>query len=271
MILDHVRDFTRQGGIFNDPLDFRTTSLVLYLTRWVTHLCAPTFVLLAGLGVGLRRVRGATPADNAWFLFTRGLWLVVVELTILRLIMWFNVDLGFLAFLQVIWAIGWSMVLLSALVRLPLAAIAGIAAVIVLGHNALDGLRVPFWFPRPAEPARVWRRALDADRAERVLRRRPGRARRVRRYPVLAWFGLLSAGYVMAEMYAWPAERRRRVLWTSAAVMLGAFVVLRGFNLYGDPRDWAPHATVVQSAMDLMNVEKIRPRWRTCWSRSCRP
>jgi len=259
MILDHVRDFTHQGGIFNDPLDFRTTSVLLYLTRWVTHLCAPTFVLLAGLGVGLRRLRGATPADNAWFLFTRGLWLVVVELTILRLIVWFNVDLSFLAFLQVIWAIGWSMILLAALVRLPLAAIAGVAALIILGHNALDGFRVPFWFPGQPDPpgfgAVLWM-LIEQNGFFAVG---PGGPIVFARYPVLAWFGLLSAGYVMAEIYAWPAERRRRVLWTSAAVMLGAFVVLRGFNLYGNPRDWAPQATVVQSAMYLMNVEKYPP------------
>src|SRR4029078_9974993 len=78
-------------------------------------------------------------------------------------------------------------------------------------------------------------------------------------YLAVASLGWLRAAYVMAEIYAWPAERRRRVLWTSAAVMLGAFVVLRGFNLYGNPRDWAPQATFVQSAMDLMNVEKYPP------------
>ena len=78
--------------MMNNPLDPATTTILLYLTRWVTHLCAPTFALLAGLGVGLRRLRGATPGDVSWFLFTRGLWLIVLELTLFRVIIWFNVD-----------------------------------------------------------------------------------------------------------------------------------------------------------------------------------
>jgi uncharacterized membrane protein len=154
MLLDHTRDFVHRGGIFADPLDPATTTPILYLTRWLTHLCAPTFVLLAGLGVGLRRIRGAAAADNAWFLFTRGLWLIAMELGLLRLIIWWDADLGTMfALLQVIWAIGVSMVLLSALVRLPLAALGVLAAALLLGHNLLDGIRVAPWFPgSPAPP-----------------------------------------------------------------------------------------------------------------------
>ena len=154
MVLDHTRDFAHRGGMFADPLNPDTTTPILYLTRWVTHLCAPTFVLLAGLGVGLRRLRGASDADTAWFLFTRGLWLIVMELVVMRTIIWWNVEVWeFAAFLQVIWAIGASMVLLSAIVRLPVIAIGAIGGAIVLGHNLLDGFRVPFWFPgTPAPP-----------------------------------------------------------------------------------------------------------------------
>ena len=84
MVLDHTRDFVHAGGMIGDPLDPATTTILLYVTRWVTHLCAPTFALLAGLGVGLRRLRGATAGEVSWFLFTRGLWLVVLELTLFR-------------------------------------------------------------------------------------------------------------------------------------------------------------------------------------------
>jgi uncharacterized membrane protein len=214
-------------------------------------------VLLAGLGVGLRRLRGASAAELSWFLFSRGVWLVLVELVVLRVLIWFNVDLRFLAFLQVIWAIGWAMVALSALVRLPLAVIGGLAAVIIVGHNVLDPIAVPFWFPGQPNPpgfgAALWmlfhQSGFFAIDGHVVFAR----------YPVLPWIGLLAAGYVMAGIYAWPAERRRRSLWITAAVMLAAFVVLRGFNLYGDPRDWAPQATLVQTAMDLMNVQKYPP------------
>src|SRR5207244_171976 len=113
------------------------------------------FALLAGLGVGLRRLRGATAGEVSWFLFTRGLWLVVLELTLFRVILWWNVDLAMLSFLQVIWAIGASMVVLSALVRLrlPLPALAAVAGVILAGHNALDAIRLPFWTPGSHVPA----------------------------------------------------------------------------------------------------------------------
>ena len=123
-----------------------------FFSRWITHLCAPTFVLLAGLGVGLRRIRGAATGDVAWFLFTRGLWLVAAELTVFRLVIWWNVDLSFLAFLQVIWAIGWSMIALAALVHLPRAWIAGIGIAIVAGHNLLD----PVTFPAGAPGHALW-------------------------------------------------------------------------------------------------------------------
>ncbi len=261
MVLDHTRDFVHAGGIVSDPLNPATTTMLLYVTRWVTHLCAPTFALLAGLGVGLLRLRGATAGDVSWFLFTRGLWLVVLELTLFRLLVWFNVDFTFLAFLQVIWAIGASMLALSALVRLPLVALAAIAGVILIGHNALDGIGVPFWFPggdtpAPGVGATLW---LLLHQSGFFQIGGPSGPVVLVQYPVLPWIGLVTAGYVMAAIYAWPGERRRRVLVFSALTMLAAFVVLRTFNIYGNPTDWAPQPTYVQSAMAFMNVQKYPP------------
>jgi uncharacterized membrane protein len=246
MVLDHTRDFAHRGGMFADPLDPATTTPILYLTRWITHLCAPTFVLLAGLGVGLRRIRGATSADNAWFLFTRGLWLIAMELVVMRVL---------------IWAIGVSMVLLSAIVRLPLAAIGTNGAVIVLGHNLLDGIRVPFWFPGTPEPPPtlggiLW---MLVHQSGFYPLGGPHGPVVFDRYPVLPWFGLLCVGYVLAEAYRWESARRVRFLATSAVVMLGAFLVLRTFNIYGNPSHWAPQPTAMQSAMAFMNVEKYPP------------
>lgn len=259
MILDHTRDFVHAGAQFSNPLDPATTTILLYVTRWVTHLCAPTFVLLAGLGVGLRRIRGATPSELAWFLFTRGLWLVIAELTIFRVIIWWNVDLRFLAFLQVIWAIGWSMIGLSLIVRLPLAAIGAIAAIIVLGHNLLDRVPVGFWVPgapNPPGPLAILWILLHQSSFFTVG---PGGPIVFARYPILPWFGVIAAGYVMAAIYAWPADRRRRALVGTALAMTALFLVLRTWNLYGNPAHWAPQPTVVQSAMAFMDVEKYPP------------
>lgn len=261
MVLDHTRDFVHAGGIVSDPLNPATTTGLLYVTRWVTHLCAPTFALLAGLGVGLRRLRGATDGEVSWFLFTRGLWLVVLELTLFRLLVWFNVDFTFLSFLQVIWAIGASMMALSAIVRLPPAALAAIAGVILMGHNALDAIRVPPWFPGSGQPApglggALW---LLVHQSGFFPIGGPSGPVVLVQYPILPWIGLVTAGYVMAAIYAWPGERRRRMLVLAAMAMLAAFVVLRTFNVYGDPTDWAPQPTLVQSAMAFLNVQKYPP------------
>ena len=262
MVLDHTRDWVHHGGIFSDPLDPATTTPILYLTRWVTHLCAPTFVLLAGLGVGLRRIRGATAADNAWFLFTRGLWLVVMELVVMRVLIWFNVEVwDFAAFLQVIWAIGVSMIVLAALARLPLPALGVIGGAIVLGHNLLDGIRVAPWFPgTPGPPPSVgdilW---MAVHQSGFYPLGGPNGPVVFDRYPVLPWFGLLCVGYVLAEVYRWESARRVRFLATSAVLMLTAFLVLRTFNIYGNPTHWAPQPTAIQSAMVFMSVEKYPP------------
>lgn len=261
MVLDHTRDFVHAGGIVSDPLNPATTTGLLYVTRWVTHLCAPTFALLAGLGVGLRRLRGASAGEVSWFLFTRGLWLVVLELTLLRLLIWWNVDLTFLAFLQVIWAIGASMMALSALVRLPSVALAAIAGVILIGHNALDGIQLPFWLPGSGQPAPgvdgvLW---LLLHQSGFFQMGGPSGPVVLVQYPLLPWIGLVTAGYVMSAIYAWPAERRRRVLVRSALAMLAAFVALRTFNVYGNPTDWAPQPTLVQSVMAFLNVQKYPP------------
>ena len=117
MALDHVRDYFHDSGYAYDPLNPSTTTAMLYATRWVTHFCAPTFVLLAGVSAWLQHAKGKDPARLARFLLTRGLWLVVLEVTVVAFGWSFSIPL--LPALQVIWAIGWSMVALAALVRLP--------------------------------------------------------------------------------------------------------------------------------------------------------
>src|SRR5215207_1493106 len=147
MVLDHTREFVHVDGLIGKPLDLATTTVPLYLTRWITHLCAPAFVLCAGLGIGLRRLR-AGPAGLPWFVFTRGVWLVLMELTLVRGVAWFNLDFAtFFAHLQVIWAIGAAMIVLSVLVGLPVRLVGAIGVLLLVGHNALDAFQLPPWSP----------------------------------------------------------------------------------------------------------------------------
>lgn len=146
MALDHVRDYVT--NVRFDPLDLEQTNAALYLTRWITHFCAPVFVFLAGTAGGFQRQKGKSVAELSRFLLTRGLWLIFLELTVVLFGWKFN--FAPLFFLQVIWAIGASMIALTALVWLPLRAIAAVGAVMILGHNFLDGITAPANFNAPA-------------------------------------------------------------------------------------------------------------------------
>jgi len=261
MVLDHTRTFVHTDGLTGHPLDPATTSVPLYLTRWVTHLCAPAFVLCAGLGIGLRRLRAGTEGLSS-FVFTRGLWLVGLELTLVRALLWFNVDYAtFLAHLQVIWAIGVSMIVLSVLVRLPVGIVAAVGALSIIGHNALDAVQVPAWRPDGSTPApglggAIW---IVVHQSGFFPIGGPRGPIVWADYPLLPWLGVLCAGYAMSSLYAWPGASRRRALALAAVSMPVVFLLLRTWNVYGDPRDWVPQPTVVQSAMSFMRVTKYGP------------
>ncbi len=260
MLLDHVRDFTHSGSFSFDPLDPSRTTLWLYATRWITHLCAPTFVFLAGLGAGLQRLRGKPTPALARFLWTRGAWLVLLEVTVVRSLVWFNWHPSMLAHLQVIWAIGCSMLVLAALVRLPQTAVGFIGVAIVLGHNLLDHFRVNPWAgpdsPVPSALGKLW-----------ILVHQGGPFPVLdfpspivwAHYPVLPWAGVMLAGYGASKAFSWPAERRRRAFVSGGLAMLTLFFVVRFTNLYGNPTPWAPREDLVKTAMAFFNVSKYPP------------
>jgi uncharacterized membrane protein len=248
MVLDHVRDFVHVDALRFDPLDPARTTALLYATRWITHLCAPTFVFLAGASAWLQRARGKTAAELAWLLLTRGLWLVFLELTVIGFAWSFS--LPFIIFLQVIWAIGCSMVLLAALVRLPRELVLAIGAVIIVGHNLLDPL-TPAQFGAWAD---VWM-ALHVS----GLWMHNGTPVVLDFYPVVPWLGVMLFGYGLAPWFLMaPAARDRRFVALGAA-MLALFLLLRYFNLYGDPHPWTVQASIGRSVMSFLRVEKYPP------------
>jgi uncharacterized membrane protein len=260
MLLDHTRDFTHATGFQGDPLNLATTTPLLYLTRWITHLCAPTFVFLAGLGAGLMRLRGKPISELTHFLWTRGLWLVFLEFTVIRMLITFNVHPSMLGFLQVIWVIGIGMVVLSALVRLPSRAVLALGAVIVAGHNLLDAVQVQPWMgpdtPVPSALAKLW--VVLHQGGVFPIAGFPSPVV-LAIYPVLPWIGVIAMGYGFSEIYGWPAERRRRLLIGLGVGMAAAFLVLRYANGYGDPLHWSPQGDAVKTAMSFFNVQKYGP------------
>jgi uncharacterized membrane protein len=262
MLIDHTRDFVHYDGAagLHDPLDVNTTTWFLYLTRWITHLCAPGFVLLAGASAGFQRERGTSVPSLSRFLWTRGLALVFIELVVVRLIVSFNVDLHFVGNLQVIWAIGVAMIALAALVHLPDSAILAVGLAIVGAHNALDGVKVPVW-RGAADPApSFWNKAwmLLHQGGFFPLYGANGPVVRVH-YPVLPWIGLIAVGYVFAKLWRLDEKRRRRVLRQLSVAMILVFVALRLTHAYGDNIPWHAHDTFARTVGDFLNVQKYPP------------
>ena len=258
MVLDHTRDFVHVNGLTGDPTNLATTTPMLFLTRWVTHYCAPTFVFLAGVGAYLQFARGMSTRDLSRFLLTRGLWLIVLEATVIRVSTWFNFDYDLLLInLQVIWTLGVSMVVLAGLIHLPLRAIAAFGLLLIVAHNAFDGIRVPSWqpgMPAPSVGAKLW--ILLHQGGEFIPIFGDGSPLLFVIYPLVPWIGVIAVGYVCGALYTLEPERRRTLLVRIGVSLIALFIVLRAGNFYGDARHWAPQSTVLFSLFSFVNTTK---------------
>jgi uncharacterized membrane protein len=258
MVLDHTRDYVHIGGLTGDPTNLATTTPLLFMTRWVTHYCAPLFVFLAGVGAYLQLSRGMTTRDLSRFLVTRGLWLIVLEATVIRVTTWFNVDFSYLMTLQVIWTLGVSMIVLAALIHLPLRVIAGLGLGMIVLHNAFDGIRVMSWqgpgMPVPSVADKLW--ILLHQPAEFFPVFGDGSPVVFVVYPLVPWIGVIAVGYAFGAIYTLNPERRRTLLLRTGLALITAFVVIRATNLYGDPRPWSPQSSVLFSVLSFVNTTK---------------
>ncbi|MEP7336831.1 MAG: heparan-alpha-glucosaminide N-acetyltransferase domain-containing protein [Acidobacteriota bacterium] len=257
MLLDHTREFVHREVLNFDPSDLSKTNTLLFFTRWITHFCAPVFVFLAGTGAFLQGARGKSKAELSRFLITRGLWLILLEVTLIRVIVWFNVDYHFALMLQVIWAIGVSMIVLAGLIHLSLRTVAIISIAMIALHNVLDLIRVSPPAPGTAGPgflASIW-----------MVLHQPGiifftpTIHGLVLYPLIPWIGVLAAGYCFGAVYHWEPERRQRFLLKLGGGMLIGFVVLRAINLYGDPSRWSVQKNSVFTLLSFLNVSKYPP------------
>ncbi len=249
MALDHTRDFFHYDAFLHDPLDWATTTPALYFTRWITHYCAPVFVFLAGTSIFLQHLRKPTAALSG-FLLKRGLWLLFVEFVIITFAWTFSWRYPSLI-MGVIAAIGFGMIGMSALIRLPYKAILALGVIIVLGHNILD--HVP-----STHQGFVWDLLRNGNFASYPMF---ASHQLLIIYPILPWLGLMMLGYCAGKFYApdvEPAHRKRTLLIGGAGLIL-LFVLLRALNVYGDPDPWAAHATLTRTAMAFLDVQKYPP------------
>jgi uncharacterized membrane protein len=251
MAIDHIRDFVARSAQQFLPTDLTRTTPAIFFTRWITHFCAPVFLLTAGLGAYLWMTRGHhSKRELSWLLITRGIWLVVLEVTLLRVIMFSQLSYTTSPVLLIIfWAIGLSMIALAALVYLPMRLLAGLSIAIIALHNLLAGI--------PAEAfgraAWIWnilyqRGVIAID----GVTFRPA-------YPVLPWIGVMAGGYCLGAIFECNAQRRRRFLFRLGLALTAAFVVVRFVDLYGDPAPWSHQASPVFTILSFLNVTKYPP------------
>jgi len=249
MAVDHVRLYLTNANF--DPMDLSKTSVPLFLTRWVTHFCAPGFVFLAGTGAFLRgRRAGETASSLSRYLLVRGLWLILLEVSIVRLGWTFNVDYRHYILLGVLWMLGWTMIALAALVFLPYRAILAFGTVVVFAHNALD-----FWLPRHYESIqenRVWQIFYIGG----TIQVGPNGPLFAVLYSLVPWIGVIALGYAFGRVLTWPDERRRRACFVIGGAAILLFLVLRGANLYGNPSPWKPQATPALTVLSFLNTRK---------------
>jgi uncharacterized membrane protein len=245
MALDHTRDFFSVGG-FN-PRDVGDPAL--FMTRWITHFCAPLFIFLAGVSAFLYGAQGRSLGDVSRFLLTRGLWLVLLEFTVVRLAWTFSLRLDYFI-AMVIFAIGVSMIALAVLVHLPRWAIAAVGLAMIAGHNLLDGIKPE----QLGSAAPLWnllhqRGLLDLGSGIRLFVL----------YPLIPWIGVMAAGYALGPVFLRQREARGPLLFKLGAAITAGFILLRASNLYGDPAPWTVHGTLLATMLSFIDCEKYPP------------
>jgi len=242
MAIDHTRDFFGNPAV--SPVDLASTTVPLFFTRWITHICAPTFFLLTGTGAFLSRRKKSTH-ELSRFLLTRGLWLIFLDAVVCRcLAMQFNFDFR-VTMLIVLWALGWAMIVLSVLVYFPAWVATTLGVVLIVSHNLFDGVKSvnPLW----------------------VILHRPGFLLNTPRftifvaYTLIPFVGVTAVGYGLGQIYSWPSERRRAFLLRLGLALSVGFVVLRWTNVYGDPFRWSPQESAAMTVVSFLNTTKYPP------------
>jgi uncharacterized membrane protein len=250
MTLDHVRDFISREAMQFSPTDLTRTTPAIFLTRWITHFCAPTFAFTAGLGAFFWMRRNRTRAQLSRFLLTRGLWLIFLELTLLRFI--FFLEYRFtdaFIFLNVLWMLGLCMVVLAALIYVPRRALIGLSVVVVAGHNLLDHVTAAKfgrfgWLWNVVHQQGAFQVGTDTVFVA---------------YPLVPWFAVMALGYCVGPVFQWDFLRRQQFLLRTGFALTAAFFILRAVNIYGDPSPWSVQHSTVFTALSFLNCTKYPP------------
>lgn len=249
MALDHVRDYFHTGAFLYNPEDLNHTNVILFFTRWITHFCAPVFVFLAGTSAYLYGAR-KTKKELSLFLFTRGLWLVFIELFILSFFRTFNPSYQFFN-LQVIWVIGVAMIFLSAMIYMKRSVLLVVGILLIACHNLLDNVHVP----GNTIQAFLW--ALLHDPAYFKF----GYFTIHVHYPAIPWIGIIAVGYGTGVLFTsgYDPGKRRATLLSAGLITTALFIIVRYINIYGDASHWSVQNTAAFTILSFLNVTKYPP------------
>ena len=250
MALDHTRDYFHHGAFINDPTNIETTTPMIFFTRFITHFCAPIFIFLAGTSAYLYG-RKKSKSQLAKFLFTRGLWLVFLELTLNNFIWWFDLSSSFIN-LQVLWAIGFSMMTLAGLVYLPWKIILAIGIIIVAGHNSFDSIIAEGNSPTAILWYFLHQQTFLPISPERII---------FFNYPILPWIGIIALGFSFGQLYdkTFDPSQRKKWLLRLGFGAIALFFILRFINIYVDPNPWQPQSMTTFTFISFFNVTKYPP------------
>jgi len=249
MALDHVRDYFFFGSFTSNPSDLAITTPLLFYTRIITHYCAPVFILLTGTSAYLYGAK-TNKRDLSKFLFTRGIWLIFLELVVNNFVWYFDPSYSLIV-LQVIWAIGFGMLFLSGIIYLSNKIICLIGLAIICLHNLFD----VFVFEGQSLDAIVWyflhQQAIIEISDQTSL---------IFGYPIIPWIGLMAIGYVLGSLYTdYQAEERKALLMKYGLYSIGAFLILRLTNFYGEPNPFIIQDSITYSLMSFFNTTKYPP------------
>jgi uncharacterized membrane protein len=249
MALDHTRDYFNADAFLYDPLDLSKTTVLLFFTRWITHFCAPIFIMLAGTSAFISGQR-KTKKELAAFLVKRGLWLVFLELTIVNFSWFFNIHFTFIL-LAVIWTLGVCMICLAGLIFLPRKIILLIGIILVAGHNLLDKTH----FQGNNFMGVMWGFLHEQKFFQ------DGQYNILFAYPLLPWIGVMALGYCLGEIFSngYDASKRKRLLLTIGSCSLLTFIILRSINIYGNLLPWTSQPSPVFSFLSFINITKYPP------------
>ncbi len=250
MALDHCRAYFHYGAYVYDPVNLTTTTPLLFLTRFITHFCAPVFVFLAGTSAFLYGSKKSKPALSK-FLVTRGLWLIFLEIAVMTVVWCFDIAYGFIN-LQVLWAIGISMIALAALIHLRWKVLLAVGVLIVAGHNLLDGITAE----GKSLPSILWyllHQYSFFELSERSMI--------LISYPVLPWIGVMILGYCLGKLYSSEFDPSLRKKWLLGLGLgsIALFILLRSINVYGDLEPWSSQKNILYTIFSFINVTKYPP------------